>query len=129
MPNFISEEELDKNFTPVAETAQPAGAPPPVNENPFFRGTLSPVLQHDANLVKTQYKQSSGIPVRPLMPPNPGSGAQGNAGSTGIAAKLISPVQAQANQNTLAIAKLQRVTFQGAWSATTSYASGAQVAE
>jgi hypothetical protein len=127
MPNFISEEELDKNFTQIEQAAQPAGIGPEPNQNPYFRGTISPVLQHDANLVATQYKQSSGIPVRPLMPPNPGSGAQGNAGSTGIAAKLISPVQVQANQNTAAIAKLQRVTFQGAWSATTSYASGAQV--
>src|SRR5436309_3128722 len=124
--NFITEEELEK-YTPVEQAAQPAGAPPPVNENPFFRGTISPVLQHDSSLVATQYKKSSGVPVRPLMPPNPGSGAQGNAGSTGIAAKLISPVQAQANQNTAAIAKLAATSFQGAWSATVSYSAGAQV--
>jgi hypothetical protein len=134
MPNFISEDELAKKFAPVEEDATPAGGPPPVNENPFFRGTISPVLQHDANLVRTQYKHSSGIPVRPLMPPNPGSGAQGNAGSTGVASNLIKPVQVQTNTNTSnittntnVIASLTATSFQGAWSNLVSYSQGASV--
>jgi hypothetical protein len=127
MPTFITEEELSKHFTSVEETAQSAGAPPEPNQNPFFRGTISPVLQHDSNLVATQYKRSSGIPVRPLMPANSGSGAQANAGSTGVASNLIRPIQVQASQNAAAIAALQQTTFQGAWSATTSYSAGAQV--
>jgi len=59
---FISESDLEKNFTPVEQAAQPAGAPPEPNQNPFFRGTISPVLQHDSSFTNTQYKRSSGFP-------------------------------------------------------------------
>lgn len=47
--------------------------------------------------------------------------------SRSTASNVVSPVQAQTNANTAAIAALQQTTFQGAWLATTTYSAGAQV--
>jgi hypothetical protein len=126
MPNFITEEELDK-LTPAESESHPAGAPPEPNSNPFYRGTIPSVLQHDTDFVRTQYKRSSGIPTRPLMPANSGSGAQANAGSQGIAGNAIKPVQVQTDKNSAAIQALQGQTFQGAWQSAVSYSLGAIV--
>src|ERR1700688_3560266 len=134
MSNFITEAELEKHFEEVQTPTQPAGAPPELNSNPYLVGSISPVLQHDANLVATQYKRGSGVPVFALMPTNPGSGAQANAGSQTQAGIAIKPVQVQTNTNTTnittntnAIAALTATSFQGAWSSTVSYSQGASV--
>ena len=124
--NFITEEELEKLET-VEPAARPSGAPPEPNQNPFFRGTIAPVLQHDSNLVATQYKRSSGVPIRPLMPPSAGSGAQANAGSTGVSSNLIKPIKVQTEANTTAISQLQTQNFQGTWNAAVSYSKSALV--
>jgi len=132
MADFITEEELGKFES--AEAEHPAGVGPEPNSNPYLVGSVSPVLQHDSNLVATQYKRGSGVPVFPLMPASPGSQAQANAGSTGVASNLIKPVQVQTNtnttnisKNTAAIATLKATSFQGDWASGVTYTQGASV--
>jgi hypothetical protein len=80
----------------------PAGAPPQApGLKPFFDGTISSDLQHDANYFKQQY-QVQGIPVLPLMPLN-SSGKPAVNSSTQSATQ--NPIAAAADTGIVALNK------------------------
>ncbi len=59
------------------------GAPNPNPMAPYFDGSISPNLQHDAVFVGTKYG-THGIPILPLMPIAPAGNASVNSGSQTI---------------------------------------------
>jgi hypothetical protein len=58
---------------------QPLGVPAsPQGPSPYYIGSISPTLQHDAAFFKTGY-QTPGVAVSPLMPLSLGGFASNNA--------------------------------------------------
>jgi hypothetical protein len=127
----IAEEAgLDPSRWAIADAPpiRPGRAPAPQQsdtDNRYLQGSLPPASQHDTSFVGTEYK-GARIPNLGIQPLAPSGQPTVNSGVHNTTYPLIFPVQQQTDQNTKAIAALQQLVFQGAWSATTSYSAGAQ---
>lgn len=112
-PLLIQEDEVPENWKPTeAAPIQPQSAPPPADGVPYyFRGSISPNLQHDAYLVGALGK-TSRIASTPLMPPPPSANPQIN-----------SAIQSSIIVNTSTSTTISTgLKFRGTWLASTQYA-------
>ena len=85
---------LPDNWEPIdaepIRPGQPTGAPPAPNAmSNYFQGSISPILQHDAYYVKTDYG-TPGIPNNLLNPLGTSGNAESNAAIINAAA--VTPV-------------------------------------
>jgi hypothetical protein len=117
---------------PIVTGSTPSAAPPPKSVDRYQGAILSAPLGLQTDIEKSQLP--GALPVYRLMPSAPSGQPNTNSGVHSNAAPLIFPVASAAqNAQTTATAAQETadavaaVSFQGAWSNTTSYSQGASV--
>jgi len=116
-PTLAQEANLPDSWHPVdSEPINPQqGAPPRPNAMPpYFDGTISPNLQHDAVLVGTKYG-TPAIPVLPLMPLSASGNSSVLAAAQNITTIINSSTPAPSSTGT------GNMNFRGQWNSTTLY--------
>jgi hypothetical protein len=114
-PTLAEEAGLPGSWAPVeSEPINPATKGAPSNPNkmaPFFDGSISPDMQHDATFVGTRYG-TPGIPSLPLMPIGASGRPTGNAATVSIVKQLVKPATPPAGGN---------LVWRGTWTSFTAY--------